>query len=194
MYKICRYSVGQNILDTSYERIKHTCGTKRTHKTSNFLRKLARELSLSIVFKKLRHAVYSTDLPLRYMDMLSVANEIKRNHQDIKKCLPMKHKIGLHSTKKYMLSFRVLADIFSVYPQIFQEIIADQEHFAQIYLPSDTEWQDKMYYMLLEVQKNVNEALESGKSSKLDFESTEANTEYISGIHYIISSICDLSY
>lgn len=61
------------------------------------------------------------------------------------------------------LFFLSLADIFSVYPQIFHELVADQEYFSQIYLPSDSDWQDKMYYMLLEVQKNVNEALESGK-------------------------------
>ncbi|KAM7356317.1 putative methyltransferase NSUN7 [Cochliomyia hominivorax] len=57
-----------------------------------------------------------------------------------------------------------LADIFSVYPQIFNELVADQKYFPEIYLPSDTDWQDKMYYMLLEVQKNINEALDSGKN------------------------------
>ena len=61
------------------------------------------------------------------------------------------------------LLFLSLADIFSVYPKIFEELVANQEYFNQIYLPSDPDWQDKMYYMLLEVQKNVNEALESGK-------------------------------
>lgn len=61
------------------------------------------------------------------------------------------------------LLFLSLADIFSVYPKIFEELVTNQEYFSQIYLPSDPDWQDKMYYMLLEVQKNVNEALESGK-------------------------------
>lgn len=61
------------------------------------------------------------------------------------------------------LFFLSLADIFSVYPQIFNEIVSNKEIVTRIYLPSDAEWQDKMYYMLLEVQKTVNEAIESGK-------------------------------
>lgn len=61
------------------------------------------------------------------------------------------------------LFFFSLADIFSVYPKIFEELVSNRVNVAKIYLPSDTEWQDKMYYMLLDVQKAVNEALECGQ-------------------------------
>ncbi|XP_073836278.1 uncharacterized protein isoform X3 [Musca autumnalis] len=62
------------------------------------------------------------------------------------------------------LFFLSLADIFSVYPKIFDELVTKRVKVSKIYLPSDTDWQDKMYYMLLEVQKTVNEALESGQN------------------------------
>ncbi|XP_067645944.1 uncharacterized protein [Eurosta solidaginis] len=59
------------------------------------------------------------------------------------------------------LFFLSLADIFSVYPNIFKEIIATREKPPLIYLPSDAEWKERMYYRLLEVQKRVNEAIDS---------------------------------
>lgn len=61
------------------------------------------------------------------------------------------------------LFFLSLADIFSVYPQIFKEIISNEQKLCKVYLPSDADWQEKMYYMLLEIQKKVNHALDSGK-------------------------------
>ena len=60
------------------------------------------------------------------------------------------------------LFFLSLADIFSVYPTIFKEIIATRENQTLIYLPSDVDWQERMYYRLLEVQKRVNETVDSG--------------------------------
>uniref|UniRef100_A0A1A9WQ06 SAM-dependent MTase RsmB/NOP-type domain-containing protein n=1 Tax=Glossina brevipalpis TaxID=37001 RepID=A0A1A9WQ06_9MUSC len=62
------------------------------------------------------------------------------------------------------LFFLSLADIFSVYPQIFKEVISDKQKLSEVYLPSDADWQEKMYYVLLEVQKKVNDALDSGKN------------------------------
>ncbi|XP_053954013.1 uncharacterized protein LOC128860477 [Anastrepha ludens] len=59
------------------------------------------------------------------------------------------------------LLFLSLADIFSVYPNIFKELIATRDKQSLIYLPSDPEWQERMYYRLLEVQKRVNEAIDS---------------------------------
>lgn len=55
------------------------------------------------------------------------------------------------------LFFLSLADIFSVYPAIFKEVSKQLRKTKQIYLPSDEEWQDKMYYMLLDIQRQVNE-------------------------------------
>ncbi|XP_036325938.1 uncharacterized protein LOC118738974 [Rhagoletis pomonella] len=60
------------------------------------------------------------------------------------------------------LFFLSLADIFSVYPSIFKELITVREKQTLIYLPSDADWQERMYYRLLEVQKRVNEAIDSG--------------------------------
>ncbi|XP_055923266.1 uncharacterized protein LOC129953813 isoform X2 [Eupeodes corollae] len=69
------------------------------------------------------------------------------------------------------LFFLSLADIFSVYPKIFRELIATEDVKRKtegklakdiIYLPSDEEWLERVYHRLLEVQKKVNEALESG--------------------------------
>lgn len=47
------------------------------------------------------------------------------------------------------LFFLSLADIFSVYPAIFKEQSKKLKKMKQIYLPSDEEWQDKMYVILL---------------------------------------------
>ncbi|XP_039966403.1 uncharacterized protein LOC120778596 [Bactrocera tryoni] len=60
------------------------------------------------------------------------------------------------------LFFLSLADIFSVYPTIFKELVSTRESQTLIYLPSDADWQERMYYRLLEVQKRVNEAVDSG--------------------------------
>lgn len=60
------------------------------------------------------------------------------------------------------LFFLSLADIFSVYPSIFKELVATRENQTLIYLPSDADWQERMYYRLLEVQKRVNETINSG--------------------------------
>lgn len=72
------------------------------------------------------------------------------------------------ASKLFLLS---LADIFSIYPRIFREIIAAEELKRSregalpkdfLYLPSDAEWQERVYYRLLEVQKRINVAIESG--------------------------------
>ena len=69
------------------------------------------------------------------------------------------------------LFFLSLADIFSVYPKIFRELISNEDIKRKtegklakdhIYLPSDEEWLERVYSRLLDVQKKVNEALESG--------------------------------
>ncbi|EDW73328.2 uncharacterized protein Dwil_GK17491 [Drosophila willistoni] len=56
------------------------------------------------------------------------------------------------------LFFLSLADIFSVYPAIFKEQSKKLKKTKHIYLPSDEEWLDKMYYMLLEIQRQVNDS------------------------------------
>jgi len=63
-----------------------------------------------------------------------------------------------NSDMSNQLFFLSLADIFSVYPAIFKEQSKKLKKTKQIYLPSDEEWQDKMYYMLLEIQRHVNES------------------------------------
>ncbi|KAH8240099.1 hypothetical protein KR032_011201 [Drosophila birchii] len=62
------------------------------------------------------------------------------------------------------LFFLSLADIFSVYPAIFKEQSKKLKKSKQIYLPSDEEWQDKMYYMLLEIQRHVNDSSDESLS------------------------------
>ncbi|XP_043866225.1 uncharacterized protein LOC6586633 [Drosophila mojavensis] len=64
------------------------------------------------------------------------------------------------------LFFLSLADIFSVYPAIFKERSKQLRKTKQIYLPSDEEWQDKMYFMLLEIQRQVNESSDVNISLK----------------------------
>lgn len=70
------------------------------------------------------------------------------------------------------------ADIFSVYPSILQEILVVEELFRtkkvspigftittdqlRLQLPSEFEWQLKQYFRLLEQQKKINAATESG--------------------------------
>lgn len=59
------------------------------------------------------------------------------------------------------------ADIFSVYPQIFSEILsaesarrAPSKEVAS--LPSDAEYQERVYYRLLAVQKGINDLIDGG--------------------------------
>lgn len=65
-------------------------------------------------------------------------------------------------TMSNQLFFLSLADIFSIYPTIFKELIATRQKQTLIYLPSDVDWKERMYYRLLEVQKRVNEAIDNG--------------------------------
>ncbi|EDV95774.1 GH15591 [Drosophila grimshawi] len=64
------------------------------------------------------------------------------------------------------LFFLSLADIFSVYPAIFKERSKQLRKTKQIYLPSDEEWQDKRYFMLLEIQRQVNDSADKTISLK----------------------------
>lgn len=62
------------------------------------------------------------------------------------------------------------ADIFEIYPRILTEILLSEElakvrasaKERVIDLPSDFEWQLKMYFRLLEHQKQINQAVEQG--------------------------------
>lgn len=59
------------------------------------------------------------------------------------------------------------ADIFSVYPQLFLEILnADKQTKISakecINLPSDGDYQERVYYRLLAIQKEINDMLDSG--------------------------------
>ena len=69
------------------------------------------------------------------------------------------------------LFFLSFANIFSLYSEIFQEIIKDEQVKRKkygslpkdiIFLPSDDEWNGRVYYRLLEFQKKINLALDSG--------------------------------
>lgn len=62
------------------------------------------------------------------------------------------------------------ANIFEVYPRILNEILLSEE-LAKIRgsakeriidIPSDFEWQLKMYFRLLDRQKQINHAVEQG--------------------------------
>uniref|UniRef100_A0A336M9L1 CSON014079 protein n=1 Tax=Culicoides sonorensis TaxID=179676 RepID=A0A336M9L1_CULSO len=64
------------------------------------------------------------------------------------------------------------ADIFDIYPKILKEILTSEELARlrtgtttlerSIDIPSDFEWQLKMYFRLLEYQKQINHAVEKG--------------------------------
>lgn len=63
------------------------------------------------------------------------------------------------------------ADIFAIYPQILKEILHSEElrrsqtgqlATDHVLLPSDPDFQDRVYYRLLAVQKRINEQVESG--------------------------------
>lgn len=66
------------------------------------------------------------------------------------------------------------ADIFSIYPKIFQELLATDDADRQeapsgrlpkdyFSLPSDYEWKLKVYFRLLEMQRKLNDAEERGE-------------------------------
>ncbi|XP_055384339.1 uncharacterized protein LOC129613998 [Condylostylus longicornis] len=70
------------------------------------------------------------------------------------------------------LFFISSANIFSIYPTVFKEIFDAEDEKRKndgplkkdfVYLPSDFEWQDKIYYRLLEEQKQLGIAEESGE-------------------------------
>lgn len=63
------------------------------------------------------------------------------------------------------------AEIFAIYPKILKEILQTEEKTRTkdgfrpnelIRLPSDSDFQDKVYYRLLAVQKHINDLVESG--------------------------------
>lgn len=69
------------------------------------------------------------------------------------------------------------ADIFSIYPRIFKELLATDDADRQVApggrlakdffsLPSDYEWKLKVYFRLLEMQRKLNEAEERGEPPK----------------------------
>lgn len=66
------------------------------------------------------------------------------------------------------------ADIFSIYPKIFNELLATDDADRQVApggrlpkdffnVPSDYEWKLKVYFRLLEMQRKLNEAEERGE-------------------------------
>lgn len=65
------------------------------------------------------------------------------------------------------------ADIFAIYPNIFRDLLQVEENARLntkdgvlpkdfLYLPSDLEFQERVYYRLLEVQKEINQLIDSG--------------------------------
>lgn len=59
------------------------------------------------------------------------------------------------------------ADIFAIYPQILATIVAaenSKRHFIKefINLPTDSDYQERVYYRLLAVQKAINDLIDSG--------------------------------
>lgn len=54
-------------------------------------------------------------------------------------------------------------NIVNLYKEIFHELIGIKEKPVEIYLPSDVDWQEKMYYVLLDIQKNINNASDGTK-------------------------------
>lgn len=64
------------------------------------------------------------------------------------------------------------ADIFAIYPKILKEILhSEEQKRAQdgylpkdhVQLPSDVDFQDRVYYRLLAVQRTINEQVDSGR-------------------------------
>ena len=77
------------------------------------------------------------------------------------------------------------ADIFAIYPKIFSEILKAENSKRTkegllikdfIHLPSDGDYQERVYYRLLAVQKDINDLIDSGmfvrgvSSSMIHFE------------------------
>lgn len=63
------------------------------------------------------------------------------------------------------------ADIFAIYPKILSNILYDEELKRAkdgilsrdfIPLPTDSDYQEKVYYRLLCVQKGINDLIDSG--------------------------------
>lgn len=63
------------------------------------------------------------------------------------------------------------ADIFAVYPKILAHILHDEELKRVkdgvllrdfIPLPTDSDYQERVYYRLLAVQKGINDLIDSG--------------------------------
>lgn len=63
------------------------------------------------------------------------------------------------------------ADIFAVYPKILGQILEAEEikrtkdgtlSFEFIPLPTDNDYQERVYYRLLTVQKGINDLIDSG--------------------------------
>lgn len=59
------------------------------------------------------------------------------------------------------------ADIFAIYPQILSAILAAENakrNFLRdfINLPTDSDYQERVYYRLLAVQKAINDLIDSG--------------------------------
>lgn len=63
------------------------------------------------------------------------------------------------------------ADIFAIYPKILSNILYDEELKRVkdgvlsrdfIPLPTDSDYQERVYYRLLTVQKGINDLIDSG--------------------------------
>lgn len=63
------------------------------------------------------------------------------------------------------------ADIFAIYPKILSELLQSEEkkrakdgHLPKdfIPLPTDNDYQERIYYRLLTVQKAINDLIDSG--------------------------------
>lgn len=64
------------------------------------------------------------------------------------------------------------ADIFAIYPKILAELLAAEEQKRAniggnlpkdfIPLPTDSDYQERVYYRLLAVQKGINDLIDSG--------------------------------
>lgn len=69
------------------------------------------------------------------------------------------------------------ADIFSIYPKIFKELLVADDVERQkaagrlpkdvFNVPSDYEWKLKVYFRLLEVQRKLNEKEEQGEYASI---------------------------
>lgn len=62
------------------------------------------------------------------------------------------------------------ANIFAIYPEIFKKLLAKEEQTREkqgltswdfISLPTDNDYQDRIYFRLLTIQKNINNMMSS---------------------------------